>query len=1054
MARKIKINPKLKHIAVLALVTATLVTGFCTTVKVLAGASSGTGDGSTGGSCAPSGVTWWADTCYGASWKSYPADSDSITIPGSPGGNTQGGIVTGCKTNGGYYYRLGLQDYNPRTLQPYVGQQTGLVPVRQIRKWLGLGESGWRGTGFVVVEGTDEWDKVWAEWDKAVKAGLTFQTSWEDTAWFCYSPEPTESKFSSTSTVKVGAQDGLGNPSEQTSSPDGEASVSVKTTAENTTVDFWHKIDYDGATNFPENYKTPEVSTYWVVNDGKEARQGTQIADNNYKTNARGANNSGNIGVNSVNVQLQPGETKTVCQNISYRSKTVGFTSTAGSDSYDTDYRGDLGMSVACATVTRVPSDYVDDCEFTGTCPKGDAYFYSTSTVSIGDIPRKDGGKDVEAMSDTSDPDGTQGNPSDLDSMNQANAANNRAGWIAFSVDYETESVDVDFWHHITYTNTFDFAANDTVDKASTAWTVVGRGSGSGTFTVQSSKTNETTGELNKNTVNVPIAEGDTVVVCQTIMYKPKTVSFTVKENGDHDGYLGHDKSHQYYDYAISDPSGSGQSQACAQITRRKRPQGVPTSTGDADPHGSISSTIMYAGEKASTIGWNDLTASGSMSNRLTAFQAIVYLVAPDKVMDPNNPLTKGARIYNSSMSPCNYYSGKTGYEWCEVVSNSPSGGMSISSGKHAAQIAIAVPDLVGYKYCNSAGWFWESWYLRCSKDGGCYWVHNPSGDHWYIYDSACRTIAKKPSVAFWNSGLYASGSIKASDSPRYTIENNLETRQMINADAPAVGNETLYGSWSEHLSVAAYGPISGFASGSALSLGNVYKGNGSIAENYSTLSIANSDKNNIGNSQIGPNPSLRTRLNTYLSQPLGSSISSFSSVPSNSDKTQVFVTNGTLNIDHNIEASGQYSSIYQIPRTIIFVNGNVNIKPEVTRIDAWIIATGTINTCQGDSGQFRSGSFTDGDRGTTTIVKNGSAGSGNEAPVCEHELTFNGAVIAGGVNLKRTYGSDPETGTTRYTPAEVFDLSADNYFWAYAQAGRYNSSYTEAYSRELAPRY
>lgn len=1055
---------KLRYAATLALVAATLITGFCVTIEVLAGASSGSGDGSTGGSCAPSrNLTWWADTCYGASWKSYEADSDYIQIAGSPGGGTKGGVVTGCKTNGGHYYRLALQDYNPKTLEPYIGQQTGLVPVRQIRKWLGLGEGTFKGTGFVVVEGTEDWDKVWAEWDKALKAGLTFQTSWVDTAWFCYSPEPTESKFSSTSSVKIGSQPGVGAPAEQTSAPDGEANISVKTTSENTKVDFWHKIDYDGAAKIPDNYKAPEVSTYWIVSNGREARkEGQQVADNSYRTSGRGANNSGNIGVNSVTVQLQPGETKTVCQNISYGSKTVGFNAASSGDSYEANHKGDMGMSIACATVTRMPSDYVDDCDFTGTCPKGSAEFYSTSTVSIGDIPRKDGsGIDVRAMSDTSDPDGTRGNADDLDSMNQANKDGRRAAWLAFSVDYETDSVDVEFLHHLFYKNNFQFAERDTVDSASTAWTVVGNGSGNGTFTVKSSKQNETSDELNRTTVNVPLIEGETKTVCQTIMYKPKYVSFAVKPDGDHDGRLGHELAHEYFDYQISNPNGSGQSQACVKITRRKRPQGIPTSTGDLDPKGSISSTIMYAGEKASTIGWSELTASGSLSNRLSRFEAIVYLVAPDKNMDASNPLTKGARIYNSGMSPCNYYKGKAQYDWCEVVSTSPSGGMSIYSGKHSAQIAIAVPDLVGYKYCNSAGWFWESWYLRCAKDLGCWWEHNPSGDYWFNYDSACRTIAKKPSVAFWNGGVFASGVIKASASPRYTITNNLSTPHMINSTAPAVGDVTLYGSWSEQLAVA-NGTISNFASGAALSRGNAYSGGeNAISSNYSNLTISNEDSSTRGNAGITSDSAiLRSRLKTYLSDRyfVKNQPQRIENVDINPNSTQILTFTSTQNITRDIVVDGVYDSIYQIPKTVIFVDGDVNISTNVKRIDAWIIATGRINTCKTnasqDSAQFRSGSFNMGDRGTTTKTRIGDVGSGNEAPVCEGSLVFNGAVISGGVDLKRTYGSDPETGTQRYTPAEVFNLSADNYMWAYAQAGRYSSSYTEAYSRELAPRY
>ena len=38
-------------------------------------------------------------------------------------------------------------------------------------------------------------------------------------------------------------------------------------------------------------------------------------------------------------------------------------------------------------------------------------------------------------------------------------------------------------------------------------------------------------------------------------------------------------------------------------------------------------------------------------------------------------------------------------------------------------------------------------------------------------------------------------------------------------------------------------------------------------------------------------------------------------------------------------------------------------------------------------------------------------------------------------------------------TPAEIFNLRADAYLWAYSQASRYTEAQT-TYTRELAPRY
>lgn len=65
-------------------------------------------------------------------------------------------------------------------------------------------------------------------------------------------------------------------------------------------------------------------------------------------------------------------------------------------------------------------------------------------------------------------------------------------------------------------------------------------------------------------------------------------------------------------------------------------------------------------------------------------------------------------------------------------------------------------------------------------------------------------------------------------------------------------------------------------------------------------------------------------------------------------------------------------------------------------------------------------------------------------------------------MDLRRSFGSDPlvtrhgtfGSASNKHAAGEVFNLCADTYLWAYAQAGRYDSSYTESYSRELAPRY
>ena len=130
----------------------------------------------------------------------------------------------------------------------------------------------------------------------------------------------------------------------------------------------------------------------------------------------------------------------------------------------------------------------------------------------------------------------------------------------------------------------------------------------------------------------------------------------------------------------------------------------------------------------------------------------------------------------------------------------------------------------------------------------------------------------------------------------------------------------------------------------------------------------------------------------------------------------------------------------------VIYVDGNIAIDPSVTRLDAWLIATGDIDTCRG---------WQDNIAETRSLNRNANA-------TCDNQLQINGPVIANSVKLHRTFGADNLVSYTgshgakseKNVSSEVFNLSALTYLWSFAQAGRYQSSYTDVYSRELAPRY
>ena len=208
-------------------------------------------------------------------------------------------------------------------------------------------------------------------------------------------------------------------------------------------------------------------------------------------------------------------------------------------------------------------------------------------------------------------------------------------------------------------------------------------------------------------------------------------------------------------------------------------------------------------------------------------------------------------------------------------------------------------------------------------------------------------------------------------------------------------------------------------------------------------------------------------------------------------DNTLVIVSSGTVTINRNIcygscgsdatklssykyNTTGGTKAAAEIPQILIFAK-NINIAENVTRVDAWLMATGsdglgttdgTLNTCAG----HRIGADKDGKIGLVARDANTPAyDNGN----CGLTLVINGPVYAHHINALRTAGAfhgyantsgidvlsrsvgatgvgDANKGSV--TPAEIFNLRADTYIWAYNQAPRYSEAVV-TYTRELAPR-
>lgn len=987
-------------------------------------AEAGVGGPINGGACGD----YW-DTCFGATWQYYTTDQDTVVIPTD--GNAKGGTIKGCGKYGGYY-RLGLATHRKGTRQALTGGKTQAGIVEHVYLIYNAGGTrvGAESTspGYIWFREGDpygiSWQSAYEKFQVAEANGATNGYAWRDIGWFCYDKtwDNPGSKFVSKSTVSVPTQTGVTDSGAVTSPEDGEAKKQVTTTEETFTATFWHEIFYkNGLTSIPAGATFVDVTTGWTVSEsGGQNRN--QVASGTYTTNGGANASSGPIGQDTITLQLQENQTITVCHRITYSNKNITFGSTTNGNYADPQY-SDQGSSRACVEVTRSPDPNK---------PAGEGGFWSTSTVKVpqqNDVP---GYEATTGESKTDDREVEIKFSTDKDSVQvtfEHNMYYDKKLWLWSEYQGETgkpvSSKDTFPDICADYTVTWEEDVTGQVKKAKHCTNKSGTNSGK----VVSTTTYTITG----------IQPDHPVTVCQKIDHNKLNVE--MKRKAIYTNTIPSVFDHWEYSEGTSD--GTGWTKACVTVTRPSEPE----ETDNSITSGGVNNWIKYAGE-TSDVGWNPKAISQA-SRRLAEYKAINYLV-PARVQYYSD-ITKGniGKVYpdRNDQDPCAYYQGKSETAWCDVlVSSDPPlqkilglgpvrvehtlrGGGPILGGAGGVSKTIAVPDYVGYKYCNSFGYRWEYWY-SITKNGQDNWQkENRVDDYWTNYNSKCRTIAKKPSAAAWNGGILTNGGVTASTSPR--IHGVSESGPQ---SATSGQFNRVYGSWSEYLAVI--GKTSDvFASGDMFSRGSSSK---DLSTN-SPLTIANNGA--IGGSGITTSEALRTRLKSYLKDHPTASIND---IYTSSASTKIVVHSGNLNINNDVVYPNRnYTNIYQLPQNVIFVDGNVTIEPNVQRIDAWIIATGNLNTC---------------------VVRENAKGVATTAvgwvenTVCDKQLAFNGPVMAGSVSLNRTYGSDPTNAyspqSDRYVPAEIFNLSAGTYLWAYAQAGRYDSSYTEAYSRELAPRY
>lgn len=340
-------------------------------------------------------------------------------------------------------------------------------------------------------------------------------------------------------------------------------------------------------------------------------------------------------------------------------------------------------------------------------------------------------------------------------------------------------------------------------------------------------------------------------------------------------------------------------------------------------------------------------------------------------------------------------------------------------------------------------------------------------GGSWNYSDmdssNSCYEVVKKPKVQVLGGDLITGRSFDPSTS---TINSKVVTTTSVKK-LEGVNSIRVFGSWSEY-GILAFGQISGMASSSAFNgyLGDsgigMYLTNSITTSNsvsgvtcrFSMLSFANQNcPSSLGSYQYDKSiPDVASRFpvttsshvfNTGSLSGLDSGSNGVYSATgiktitggnitgstSNQDGQWVVINStGTIRITGDITYSnGTYTRIRQVPQAIIIAD-NITISSGVSRIDAWLIARNSINTC--------------------SEVGNSSAITASD---CSNPLTINGPLMTNHLYLRRTAGSGFQRNSN--DPAEKINLRPDAFLWAYVNTTKKGLVQT-TYSTEVPPRY
>jgi hypothetical protein len=406
----------------------------------------------------------------------------------------------------------------------------------------------------------------------------------------------------------------------------------------------------------------------------------------------------------------------------------------------------------------------------------------------------------------------------------------------------------------------------------------------------------------------------------------------------------------------------------------------------------------------------------GTTQSNPTQWEITKMIVQPGQTA-PN----EGGSVTHSNTAPCESGGGaasgnffENGATTCEnVARDTDRFSVGAPSSVQPSVSGVEVGDLpVGTRICFALS-------VQPRSSGSSQWAHSVP---------VCTVVGKKPKVQIWGGDIAVRGKVETSTT---------------------VKNGQTFGSWVEY-GVFATGTVNRFASGAGLNgqsnntqaawsrftfanvntNGSPAFGNFTSETNFRPLSNAAAffesqpDQTAIAGNSIdlggqtfttGSPVQVRTAGNLEIT---GGGI--------NRGRSVVIVASGTVTISGNITYTDDtLASVNDIPQVVIIAD-NIDIRDNVSRIDAWLVARNTIDTCSNITDELTS-------------------------EKCNTALEINGPVVTNQLALKRTAGSG--AGDESDDPAERFNLRPDAFLWARLQASG-NSKAQTVYTVELPPRF